>query len=227
MNEVVDFLRELYQHNDRNWFEQHRPVWLSLQERFRFFAKRLIDGLSTIDADVEGLTVADCTYRIYRDTRFSADKSPYKTWLGIFVAPHGKRSGYAGYYFHLEGEPSDGLAAGHMLWAGLHCPDAVVLQSVREEMLDHSEEFAANIRRAEGFSLDCSEQLRRTPKGFPTGTPQDAWLRLKEVGLYRALDIDLHDDEVLLNYALDEFRKTAPFVQQLNRAVQYAHEEMM
>jgi hypothetical protein len=52
-------------------------------------------------------------------------------------------------------------------------------------------------------------------------------LRLKEVGLYRALDIDLHDDEVLLNYALDEFRKTAPFVQQLNRAVQYAHDEMM
>lgn len=227
MREVVDFLRRLHDHNNRSWFEAHKAEWLQLQERVHIFAEGLIEGIAAFDPAVRGLSVKDCTYRIYRDIRFSPDKSPYKTWLGIFIAPHGKKAGYAGYYFHLEGDPSDGLTEGHLLFAGLHLPHPTVLRSVREEILDNGAEFEENIRRAKGFELDRSEMLRRTPAGFPTGTAVDEWLRLKEVALCRTFGDDFLCGGDLLERTLAEFRKTTPFVQQLNRAVQYAYEEMM
>ena len=114
MKAVVEFLRQLHAHNERAWFEAHRAEWLQLQERVRSFAEGLIEGIASFDPSVEGLTAKDCTYRIYRDVRFSRDKSPYKTWQGIYVAPHGKKAGYAGYYFHLEGAAEEGLVGSHM-----------------------------------------------------------------------------------------------------------------
>ena len=120
MKAVVEFLRQLHAHNERAWCEAHRAEWLQVQERVRSFAERLIEGIASFDPSVEGLTAKDCTYRIYRDVRFSRDKSPYKTWQGIYVAPHGKKAGYAGYYFHLEGAAEEGLVGSHMLFSGLH-----------------------------------------------------------------------------------------------------------
>ena len=96
-----------------------------------------------------------------------------------------------------------------------------------EEILDNGAEFVGNIRRAEGFALDESQRLRRTPAGFPTDSPYDELLRLKEVALCRPFGDDFLAGDDLLERTLAEFRKTAPFVQQLNRAVQYAYEEMM
>lgn len=142
----------------------------------------------------------------------AGDKSPYKTWQGIFVAPHGKKAGYAGYYFHLEGTPGEGPQGGHLLFAGLHLPHPTVLRSVREEILDNGAEFAANVRRAKGFALDESHMLRRTPAGFPSDTPYDALLRLKEVALCRSFDDAFLAGDDLLERTLAEFRKTAPFV---------------
>lgn len=66
------------------------------------FTAKAIDGIAAFDPSVRGLTVKDCTWRIYRDTRFSPDKTPYKTHMGAFVAPRGKKGGYSGYYFHVE-----------------------------------------------------------------------------------------------------------------------------
>lgn len=121
MKAVVEFLRQLHAHNERAWFEAHRAEWLQLQERVRSFAEGLIEGIASFDPSVEGLTAKDCTYRIYRDVRFSRDKSPYKTWQGIYVAPHGKKAGYAGYYFHLEGAAEEGLVGSHMLFPDSIC----------------------------------------------------------------------------------------------------------
>ena len=180
MKAVVEFLRQLHAHNERAWFEAHRAEWLQLQERVRSFAEGLIEGIASFDPSVEGLTAKDCTYRIYRDVRFSRDKSPYKTWQGIYVAPHGKKAGYAGYYFHLEGAAEEGLVGSHMLFSGLHMPHPTVLRSVRE---------------------------------FPTDSPYDELLRLKEVALCRPFGDDFLAGDDLLERTLAEFRKTAPFVQ--------------
>ena len=74
MREVTDFLAELCDNNERGWFEAHRKAYLRAKEVFESFVTELIEGIASFDHSVAGLTVRDCTYRIYRDTRFSPDK---------------------------------------------------------------------------------------------------------------------------------------------------------
>ena len=168
-----------------------------------------------------GLTVADCTYRIYRDIRFSHDKRPFKEWIGIFVAPHGKKGGYAGYYLHFE-------ASGCFLFAGSHCPEPVVLKSIREEILDNGDAILAAVAASNGFTLIRDNSLKRTPKDFPTGHKHDELLRLKDFGIEKPIDISqFESDDALLAAVLNDFQSTYTLVDILNRAVNYAYEEMM
>ena len=91
--EILDFLRRLYENNDREWFDAHRAEWMHVKRLWADFTAELIEGIASFDDSVRGLRPQDCTYRIARDTRFSPDKRPYKTWIGAFVAPKGKKSG--------------------------------------------------------------------------------------------------------------------------------------
>ena len=102
MKQVVEFLTLLHENNDKAWFDSHKEMYKRALSCFEVFTAKLIDGIAAFDPSVRGLTVKDCTWRIYRDTRFSPDKTPYKTHMGAFVAPRGKKGGYSGYYFHVE-----------------------------------------------------------------------------------------------------------------------------
>lgn len=221
MHEVVDFLRLLAGHEDREWFNANKALYRSADAVFKVFAAELIDGIAAFDDSVSGLSVADCTYRIYRDTRFSADKTPYKKHMGVFVAPHGKKAGYAGYYLHIEPD------AECFLYAGLHLPSPVVLRSVREEIIDNGQAIVDAIEASNGFTLSLESQMKRTPAGFPHGHEFDYLLRLRDVGVEKAISMDDILAEDFLRRTLEDFRSISPFVKILNRAVQYAHEEMM
>ena len=104
MKDVFNFLAELQQNNNREWFNENKGKYLAIREKFEAFAGQLIERISGWDEDIASsqLGVKDCTYRIYRDTRFSKNKEPYKTHMGIFICKEGKKSPYAGYYLHLE-----------------------------------------------------------------------------------------------------------------------------
>lgn len=224
MQEVIAFLRELHAHNDRAWFDDHRAEWKQVQAQFRAFTEELIAGIAAFDPSVAGLRAQDCTYRINRDTRFSADKSPYKTYMGAYVAPRGKKSGYAGYYFHLE--PCGNPAWRYLLTAGLYCPEPAVLRSVRDEIFDNGPEIAAAVEEAKGFRMNESNKLKRTPTGYPRDSEYDEWLKLKDVYLEQRIDEEFLLAPGLLERTLDAFRPTKRFVDILNRAVRFAHEEM-
>ena len=215
MKEVIDFFRRLHDNNDRAWFDAHRTEWAHVKGCFAAFTEQLIAGIAEFDPTVRGLRVQDCTYRIARDTRFSPDKSPYKTYIGAYIAPKGKKSGFAGYYFHIE-PCCDSLVWSNLLSAGLYCPEPVVLRSVREEILDNGAEIAAAIRKAKGFAIVEENKLKRVPTGFPADSEYAE--KITEEFL-------LSDD--LLERTLAEFRRTQPFIAILNRAVQFAYEEMM
>lgn len=224
MRELIGFLKELYANNDREWFHAHQKEWKRAQAEYYALAGELIEGIGEFDASVRGLQVKDCVYRIARDTRFSPDKTPYKNWLGIYIAPKGKKSGYAGYYFHIE-PCGDGLVGSNMLTAGIYGPEPFVLKSVREEILDNGAQIAAAIE-ASGFTLSYGNTLKRTPKGFPADSAYDEMLRLKDVYVVRNISEELLYDPKLVQKAVAEFRRTQPFIALLNRAVQYAYEEM-
>ena len=222
MVEFVEFLGLLVENNNREWFNAHKEQYKVYEKRLKEFAAKLISGIAAFDPSVASLTVADCTYRIYRDTRFSHDKSPYKTWSGVFIAPHGKKGGYAGYYIHFE-------PTGCFLFAGSHCPEPVVLKSIREEILDNGDNMVAAIEQSNGFNLVRWNALKRNPKGFPVGHKYDELLRLKDFGVEKPIDIRAFngDDNALLEAVVADLKSTYPLVEILNRAINYAYEEMM
>jgi hypothetical protein len=88
---VLGFLRELARNNNRPWFEAHRPAYEDAKGLFEDFVDELILGLGAIE-DMRGVTARDCVMRIYRDIRFSKDKTPYKTGMGASIGPGGKKS---------------------------------------------------------------------------------------------------------------------------------------
>lgn len=226
MKEVIDFFRRLHDNNDREWFDEHRTEWTRVKARFAAFTAELIEGIATFDPTVRGLRPQDCTYRIARDTRFSADKRPYKNWISAFIAPHGKQSGYAGYYFHIE-PVGDGLLGNHLLAAGAVCIEPPVLRSIREEVLDHGGELVQAINAAPGFRLDTSNRLKRIPTGFPADCEYAELLKQKDFCLEKNISEEFLLADGLVGRLVEEFRHTQPFIAQLNRAIQYAYEEGM
>lgn len=225
MKQVISFLRDLAVNNDRDWFEANRERYAVALEEFNTLAEQLIEGIGAFDASVHGLTVKDCTYRIYRDVRFSLDKRPYKSYMGCYVCPGGKKSGKAGYYFHVEPRTDAGTPA-YFLTAGLYMPEPKVLKSVRSEIYDNSEGFMAAVAKADGFFINEERKLTRTPKGFPAGSPIDEYLKLKDICLERAMDERALLRADIAEWAVSELRKTHGFITLLNKAVDFAMEEM-
>lgn len=224
--EILDFLRRLYENNDREWFDAHRAEWTRIKGLWADFTAELIEGIASFDGSVRGLRPQDCTYRIARDTRFSPDKRPYKTWIGAFVAPKGKKSGYAGYYFQLEPLTDEEKGCNHLLGSGAVCLEPAVLRSIREEVLDHGAEMQQSIHAARGFRLDPTNRLKRVPTGFPADSEYADLLKQKDFCLVKQVDEEFVHAEDLAARVVAEFRRTQPFVGQLNRAIQYAYEEM-
>ena len=110
MKQIYEFLDSLGRNNDREWFMSNREWYLRVKERFDGYAAGLIGRIGSFDPSVSGLGLGDCTYRIYRDVRFSADKSPYKTHMGVYVCPGGKKSWHSRYYLHIEPDYSGTLS---------------------------------------------------------------------------------------------------------------------
>lgn len=164
MKEIFQFLRELRRHNDREWFAAHKQDYLRVKETAENFTARLIAALAGIDPEAARLTPADCTYRIYRDTRFSADKTPYKTHIGIFICPpFGKKSIMAGHYFHLE--PDNTFYA-----CGTWYLPPKALKAVRQSIYDEIDEYRSIVESAEFrqyFTSVGEDFLKTAPKGFP------------------------------------------------------------
>ncbi|MDQ6608300.1 MAG: DUF2461 domain-containing protein, partial [Bacteroidota bacterium] len=112
--QTLKFLSQLKKNNNKPWFDLHRPQYEAARIDFGNFMQLVIDELQKSDTTVTGLTGKDCMFRINRDIRFSKDKTPYKTHFGASVKRGGKKSPFAGYYFHLE--PGDKSFIGGGLW---------------------------------------------------------------------------------------------------------------
>ena len=225
MNDIITFLQELQQNNNREWFMANKARYTALQTRFNAFFDELIGEISRFDDSVAGLTAKDCTYRIYRDVRFSADKSPYKIHMGAFICPGGKKSGYSGYYFHL-GIGGEGYPYGHMLATGDYCHDPKALQIIREDIAGGEGDFDTIVRSvAPTFTLDCEGALKRNPKGFEHETEYAEYLRLKAFCLVHSPSTDFMCAPNLAHRTAELFRHTRPFLHYLNRAIQYSKQE--
>lgn len=124
-HQILNFLEDLSQHNSRDWFDQNRPAFEIARSTFEVFIDSLIDELRTSD-DLQGLSSRECIFRIYRDVRFSKDKSPYNTNFSAVIAPGGKKSLLQGYYVSIEPHGRS------MIAGGLHMPTPEQLSRFRQ-----------------------------------------------------------------------------------------------
>jgi uncharacterized protein (TIGR02453 family) len=226
MKTILTFLSQIRDNNNKEWFDAHKSEYRAANEVFNSFVEKMIAGISEFDPSVKGLSVADCTYRFYRDIRFSANKMPYKTHFGAYVCPNGKKSGYAGYYFHIEPK-GNGFLDGHQLDAGLYGPSQEILNSIREEIFLNGDTFKDAIHVAEGFVLEDSQALKKVPRGFPADFVYADYLKLKNPCLCKTVDDRFILSKDLLDNTMEAFSKTFTFTTWLNKAVRYALEGNM
>ena len=221
MKEVLQFLQELSNHNDKPWFEANKQRYLAAKTRVDHLAVELIAAIRAFDESIGPLSPKDCTWRIYRDTRFSKDKRPYKTHMGIYVAPGGKKAGFSGYYFQI-GAPD----AGHMLAAGNYFCLPPVLKVLREDIQLGGNEFRDILSQVDPrMKLDLSEMLKRTPAGFPADGPDADFYKLKNFCLVWEPDDKFITDKNLIQRLAAVFKTTKPFLDFINRAIEYCREK--
>lgn len=219
MKSILDFLSELSEHNDRTWFEANRDQYKQVKKRMDEVAAEFIEAVAAFDPAVEGVQVKDATYRIYRDTRFTKDKSPYKTWFGVYVCPRGKKSGFSGYYMHVEPDQNH-----YMLCTGAYCPTAGEIKSVREEIMTEGDAFVESIEAATGFEVDWSSALKRMPQGWSAEDQHSEYYRLRNFLLVKLVDKDYFLRPDAIQQAAKDMQCTRPFNDTLNRAIEYARE---
>ncbi len=224
---VYSFLERLAKNNNKIWFDAHKEEYLKAKVIFEAFTMELVARISQWDEYIASspLSVKDCTYRIYRDIRFSADKTPYKTHIGAFIVRGGKKAPYAGYYFHLEPPQKRAFIGGSMMFAGLYQPLPKVVASVRDEISVNGDSLLSAIKKATGFALSNENAYKRIPTGFD-GVENESWrelLKLRDFGLSKAIDERyLFSTDNLAKKAAADFAKCAEFNLFLNKCVDYA-----
>ena len=226
MKEIISYLRRLQANNNREWFNAHKDEFLKHQAKFHELVEEVIKEISVYDPAMATLTSKDCTYRIYRDVRFSSDKSPYKCHFGAFIAKGGKKSGNSGYYFHISTGGDDCYPNCHMLAAGDYCCDPQVLKILREDIVNGDGDFEHALKQADAsFSLEQEGALKRNPKGFSADAPYSEYLRLKYYCLTAMLDDGFWEGEDLAKRIAAKFATTKPFLDYINRAIEFSREE--
>ena len=219
MREIIDFLSDISANNDRNWFEANRPRYTQVKQQMDTLAEELIEAIAAFDPSINGLRAKDCTYRIYRDTRFSKDKSPYKTWWGVYVCPRGKKSGFSGYYMHVEPDQNC-----YMLCTGAYCPTPGEIKSVREEIMTEGDAFVEAINSAKGFEVDWSSALKRMPQGWSAEDAHSEYYRLRNYILVKMVDKEYFLQPNAIEQIAKDMQCTRTFNDTLNRAIEYARE---
>ena len=222
MDTILEFLRQLEANNNKPWFDAHKGEYQEARAHFNAIVEKLIEGIIAFDPSVQGVGIKECTYRIHKDMRFSKDGPPYKTHFGAFIARGGKKSGYSGYYFHIGTGSGEEYPCRSFLAVGNYCMEPKVLKIVREDIELGGGDFDRIIKGLHpSLSLDQDQKLKRAPLGFDAEGPYIDYIKLKNFclsGVYNDSDLDV--DEIL-----KVFKSAKPFLDYINRAIEYVREE--
>ena len=213
---TVTFLGKLSKNNNKPWFDKHRDDYQAAKEDYEVFVTEILAGLSTIEPAFKEQQAKDCIFRIFRDVRFSKDKTPYKAHFGAFFSKGGRKFPGAGFYFHLE--PGGKSFAGGGLWV----PEAPLLKAVRQEIDYNFDEFSTIIGNKKFktlFKEINGEQLKTLPQGYTADNPAIEYLKMKSYTVSCNIpDADILG-KVVVRKTMDVFTTMQPFINFLNRSL--------
>lgn len=215
---TLAFLKSLKKNNNKAWFDKNREKYLESKNNFEEFVTTLLQKMVVTDEDMKDLVAKNCTFRINRDIRFSKNKTPYKISLSASFNRGGKKSIYAGYYFHLQPEGNSFVGGG--LWM----PESLDLKKLRQEIDYCFPEFKKIIsapafkKHYGGLEKDEKQLLVNVPKGYDKENPAVDFLRRKSfVATKNMSDTDVLSSN-LANEVIQSFKALLPLVKFINRA---------
>ena len=214
--EALKFLRGLTRNNDRDWFQPRKAVFeAELKEPMLAIIRKVTDAM--VDFAPSFVRPAEkCLFRIYRDTRFSNNKLPYKTHVAAWWSHSGleKTSG-AGFYFHVSAKEV-------VIAAGAYMPEKDQLAQIRHWLLDHHAEFRKVLQTAairKTFSEFEGNALTRPPKGFPCEHPGLDLIKCRQWGLAATLPAEEALKPGFAAVLIRHFKLAAPVVDALNTPI--------
>lgn len=194
-NNSLLFLDDLKTNNNRKWFLNNKKRYDNFKEDYLGLTSKVLDNMKSLDDSLRMLEVKNCVFRINRDIRFSKDKSPYKSYAGIWLSSGAKGKNRSGYYIHIE--RGNSFIAG-----GFYHPNADDLGKIRKEISFFYEDLTTiinepNYKREFGDltrefgNIDCKSNtlLRSAPRGYDKNHPAIDFLKLKSFESTRKIDI--------------------------------------
>lgn len=222
-HKTLQFLTQLRRHNNKAWFDEHRDQYEDAKSDMEKFIQTVIDKHGLKDPDILGLTAKKCMFRINRDVRFSKNKQPYKTNFGASIDRGGKKSGFAGYYFHLE--PGKSFMGG-----GIWMPEPSSVKNIRQEIDYNLPEFEAILKNNKFkqvygglYTGDEGLKLVNVPRGFEKDNPAAEYLKFKSWLAIANLTNDEITGKNLIRKTTQAFEVLQPMIKFLNRALDTAN----
>jgi len=211
----IQFLSQLADNNNKPWFDAHKEEYLKVKEDFEALVTSVLAGLTEMDQVFIDRKAKDCIMRIYRDVRFSKDKSPYKTNLGAGFGMGGGKNTGAGYYLHIQ--PGKSFAGG-----GMWQPEAPALKAIRQEIDYSFEDFSKIVddkKFRKLFKQIDGDKLVKVPKGYAEDNPAIEYLKLKSFTVGTAISDKDITGKNAVSTIMEAFSTMKPFVDFLNKAV--------
>ena len=216
MDKTIQFLKQIKKNNNREWFEKNKAVYLQAKEEYEVVVQQVINNTAKFDPPVAGLEAAKTTFRIYKDVRFSKDKTPYKSNFGASINPGGKKSLLAGYYMHAE--PGNSFLAG-----GCYMPQPDKLAAIRQEIDYNYADFKKILNQAtfKKYFNGISDEgkLVNPPKGYDKENPAAEALKNKHFIVVHNIDDKTLVSKDFPKYAASVFKAMHPFILFLREAM--------
>lgn len=212
---TLQFLRDLKANNNKAWFEDHRPQYETARTEFENFVAEILKRLSTLDPAFAEQWAKNCIYRIYRDVRFSKNKTPYKNHFSAYFARGGRKWDGAGYYFQLE--PGNIFVGG-----GMWMPPPTILKNIRQEIDYNFKEFQSLLQDkkfAKTFGDLEGEKLQRPPQGYDATNPAIEFLKQKSFIAHSNVSDAIIRSAKAHDKLLEGFTTLSPLVAFLNRTL--------
>ncbi|PID68586.1 MAG: TIGR02453 family protein [Flavobacteriia bacterium] len=213
---IFQFLIDLQINNNRAWFNANKQRYVEAKALFDAFVDQLIQGLKTVDESIDVENAKECVFRIYRDTRFSKNKAPYKENFGASIARGGRKSPFAGYYIHIEPDSS-------FIGGGIYHPESSVLKTLRQHVFDHTKAFKHIINDTTFkayFPKIYGDKLKMAPKGFSKDFSAIDLLKHKDYAVIHKLDNDFFLQDDVLTQLLKIYEIQKPFNDFLNESLE-------
>ena len=219
ISEMIEFLSELRKNNDREWFTLHKQDYEAIRNKCFSEINVLISEICKFESSLSGLDAKDCVFRIYRDLRFSKDKSPYKTHFGIVLARGGRKCKTVAAYLHIE----PGQCG---LYGGVWMPDRDFLRALRQDITDNFEEFSAIVEERgflDEFGKVQGETLKKVPAGFQEDCPGLEYVKMKQFLAIKPLKDNFFLSSDWQKNLVKSIKNLQPFLQFLNYTYDNLH----